>query len=196
MEEFPLNFGERVIAAVRKHWFVLFLELLPFLVLALVPTILPELVDWVARQSNTPVPFRDFLTFESPIGRFVLGLWWLLIWVGAFNTFTQFYLNLWVITSSRIVYINQHGFFDRHVNSFLLSHVQDVSTEVDGFFATVLGYGSVRAQTAASEGTDCYMKDVPHPARLRNTIMKLLTDLKSEKANEPNLAQKVWNEII
>lgn len=196
MHEFPLNFGERVIAAVRKHWFVLVLELLPFVVLALAPTVLPTLVAWVASTSGAPVPFGEYLTFEHPIARFILGLWWLLIWAGAFNTFTRYYLNLWVITTTRIVYIHQHGFFNREVSSFLLTRVQDVTTDVDGFFATLLGYGSLRVQTAGTDSNDFRMEHIPHPARLRDRIMKLLTELKSEKVNEPNVAQKVWNEII
>lgn len=196
MEEFPLNFGERVVAAVRKHWFVLLLELLPFLVLALAPTILPELVSWIASKSAAPMPFADFFTYEDPIARFALGMWWLMVWVGAFNTFTRFYLNLWVVTTTRIVYINQHGFFNREVSSFLLSRVQDVTTDVDGFFATLLGYGSLRVQTAGTESSDFRMENIPHPAHLRDRVMKLLTELKSEKVNEPNIAQKVWNEII
>lgn len=196
MEEFPLNFGERVIAAVRKHWFVLVLELLPFVVLFLAPTILPQLVAWVARASETPVPFAEFFTYEDPIARFVLGLWWLMVWIGAFNTFTRYYLNLWVITTSRIVYIHQHGFFNREVSSFLLSRVQDVTTDVDGFFATLLGYGSLRVQTAGTDSSDFRMEHIPHPAQLRDRIMRLLTELKSEKQNEPSLAQKVLNEIV
>ncbi len=43
MKEFELEPGEHVVMQVRKHWFLFVVGLLPFLVLVLVPFLIPGL---------------------------------------------------------------------------------------------------------------------------------------------------------
>jgi len=174
--EFRLDAGEHVKRAVRKHWFVLILELLPFAFIAIVPLLIPALLDFVAGESGTAVRILEMLTFENGWVRLFMGLWWLILWIAAFSTFTSYYLNEWIITSRRIVEITQHGFFSREVSSALLNHVQDVTTDVHGLFPTLLGYGVLTVQSA---GTNEYfhMHGVPHPQELRDIIMHEISAL-------------------
>lgn len=195
--EFTLEFGERITASVRKHWFVLLLEVIPFAILAWLPTVLPEILAWVLSfNPDAEVRALDALSYDSPWVTFLLGLWWLLMWVGAWSAFTRYYLNMWIITTSRIVYIYQHGFFHREVSSFLLTRVQDVTSEVNGLFGTLLGYGSLNVQTAGENSKDFRMTGIPHPTRLRDLIMKEVVNLHDERRNQPNIIEKVVNEII
>jgi hypothetical protein len=171
MEEFPLEPGERVLRTVRKHWFVLVTSLLPFLFLALLPLVLVPFLEGMALAS--PDMGRAFaqLTPAQPWFRLALGLWWIVLWIGAFNAFTQYYLNHWVVTTLRIVRVRQHAFFAREVASFHLLRVQDVTTEVNGIFADLLGYGSVRVQTAGTESSDFVMDGIDDPQDMRDLIM-------------------------
>ena len=113
----------------------------------------------------------SMLTPANPWFRLVQGLWWLVLWIGAFNLFTQYYLNHWVITNLRIVRIRQHGFFAREVASFHLIRVQDVTTEVNGIFADLLGYGHVRVQTAGTDSKHFVMDGIDDPQGMRDMIM-------------------------
>ena len=183
MEEFQLDPGERVKRTVRKHWFVLVISFIPFLLLAWLPTIVPDLLARLASASPESATLFAQFTSENPWFRMFLGLWWLFLWIGAFNTFTQYYLNHWVITTTRIVRIRQHGFFNREVSSFLLVKVQDVTTEVNGIFADLLGYGSVRVQTAGTESRDFVLDGVDDPTGMRDLIMSEITVLHSPKAS-------------
>lgn len=177
MEEFQLDAGERVTRTVRKHWFVLVVSFIPFLLLAWLPTFVPPLlVKLSAAGPDAAALFAQF-TPENEWFRLFLGLWWIFLWIGAFNTFTQYYLNHWVITTSRIVRIRQHGFFSREVSSFLLSRVQDVTTEVNGIFADLLGYGSVRVQTAGTDSKDFVMDGVEDPTGMRDLVMSQINAL-------------------
>lgn len=180
--EFQLDEGERVTRTVRKHWFVLVVSFIPFLLLAWFPTFLP---GFFAGMSGNEFPFLSFLNAENPWFRLFLGLWWLFLWIGTFNIFTQYYLNHWVITTSRIVRIRQHGFFNREVSSFLLSRVQDVSTTVDGIFADLLGYGSIRVQTAGTASQDFVMDGIDDPQGMRDMIMREITDLYKKRNATP-----------
>lgn len=176
MEEFELHAGERVTRTVRKHWFVLLASLIPFALLALLPTLIgPFLTGLSVSNAEAAALFAE-LSGENRWFRLFLGLWWLLLWIGAFNAFTQYYLNHWVITSERIVRVRQRGFFAREVASFHLNRVQDVTTEVNGIFADLLGYGSVRVQTAGTDSKHFVMDGIDDPQGMRDLIMRQITD--------------------
>jgi len=172
--EFRLEEGERVTRTVRKHWFVLTVSFIPFLLLAWFPTFVP---GFLSDLSTDGFGLFSMLNAGNPWFRLFLGLWWLLLWIGAFNLFTQYYLNHWIITTLRIVRIRQHGFFNREVSSFLLSRVQDVSTTVDGIFADLLGYGTIRVQTAGTASQDFVMSGIDDPQGMRDMIMREIADL-------------------
>lgn len=164
--------------AVRKHWLVFTVELLPYLIFALLPLFIIPLVNYFAQ--NTPqfaTMVASNLSFGNPWVRFLLGIWWLLMWTGAFNTFTRYFLDEWIITTTRIVDIHQFGFFRRHVSSFLLSHVQDVTTDIPGFLATVFGFGTLRVETAGDASQHFLMKGIPEPEALRDLVMREIAAL-------------------
>lgn len=183
MSEFPLEDGERVMRTVRKHWFVLVVSLVPFLLLAWLPTFLPGFLAGFAMTSESAGLFA-VLTPENPWFRLFLGFWWLCLWIAAFNGFTQYYLNHWVITTTRIVRVRQYGFFSREVSSFLLLKVQDVSTTVDGLFADLLGYGSVRVETAGDASRHFVMDGIDDPTGMRDLIMREIAALHHGREGE------------
>lgn len=199
MAEFALEPGEKVIRSVRKHWFVFVCELLPFAVMAWIPVYLPGFFAAVVATAPNAGELMTSISFANPWMRLLYGFWWLVLWILAFNIFTQYFLNMWVITSNRIVYIYQHGFFSREVSSFLLIRVQDVTTETHGLFATLLGYGNLIVQTASENSQNFRMTGIPHPSDLRDLIMKQVADLHDDgKANESNhtIVRDIVNGII
>jgi hypothetical protein len=177
MEEFALEPGEKVTLSVRKHWFLFFVQMLPFALLAYLPLLFPNIAESFLKAAPQAGINIDAFTLASPWFRLFIGTWWLVLWILAFNVFTSYFLNLWVITTTRIVHIRQYGFFSRQVSSFLLSHIQDVTTTIDGLFATLLDYGTVRAETAG-EASACFkMSGIPDPTGIRDLIMKEIADL-------------------
>ena len=181
MEEFELEAGEKIIRSVRKHWLVFVGQLLPFALAAWLPIYLPGLLASLMSATNpNSTALFALLSFANPWVRVFFGLWWLSLWILAFNTFTQYFLNMWIITNRRIVSINQWGFFDRQVSSFLLVKVQDVTTTVDGFFATLFHYGTVRAETAGEAAPTFFMSGIPDPTGIRDLIMKEIAELHAD----------------
>ncbi len=182
MEEFQLEPGERVLRNVRKHWFVLLVSFVPYVLLAWAPSLLVAFLSGVATANPEAGTFLATLSADNRWFRLFQGLWWLVLWIGAFNAFTQYYLNHWVITTLRIVRIRQHGFFAREVASFHLIRVQDVTTEVNGIFADLLGYGHVRVQTAGTDSKHFVMDGIDDPQGMRDVIMGEIASLYSEKS--------------
>jgi hypothetical protein len=165
--EFELEPGEQVLREVRKHWFFFALGLIPYLVLAFLPFLIPPIIKLVPQLSA----LGHFSGWTTPYARVALGLWWLLLWSSAFNVFTRYFLNAWIITNQRIVEIEQQGFFDREVSSLLLNRVQDVTIDTHGLMHSLLDVGDINVQTAGT--IDRFtMNNVPNPPELRDIILQ------------------------
>jgi uncharacterized membrane protein YdbT with pleckstrin-like domain len=195
MAEFHLESGETITASVRTHWFVLLMEFMPFLLLAFLPIIIPDLFSvFSERVENSRSLALPQLDGAFSNAQFFLGLWWLFLWMGAFHTFTRYFLNHWIITTTRIVYIRQHGFFSREVSSFLLARVQDVTTEISGLVPTLLNYGTLSVETAG-DGPDTFkMQGIPHPTKLRDLIMNEIAALHAHP--DKGILRRVADAII
>ncbi|HEY0010780.1 MAG TPA: PH domain-containing protein [Candidatus Paceibacterota bacterium] len=181
MEEFELEPGEHIITQVRQHLFVLFLRLVPYLLLALAPFVLaPVFTALMSTGAADSLPLAE----TSSSARFFLGLWWLFLWMAIFHIVTKYFLTVWVITSHRIVDIKQIGFFRRRVSSFLLIRVQDVTTDVHGIFATLIGFGNINVETAGSHDTFC-MRGIRFPEFIRDLIMREVAALHADENDEP-----------
>ena len=182
--EFRLEHGERITRAVRTHWFVLAIEVLPFALMALIPVLIPGILEAIANGAPQMDRIVYMLTLENPWIRLMVGLWWLVMWIAAFNSFTSYYLNEWIITTHRIVEIKQHGFFNREVSSLLLNRVQDVRTDINGLFATLLHYGTLTIQSAGANN-NFHMHGIPDPQGLRDLVMKEITEFHKGKSTTP-----------
>lgn len=173
--EFELEPGEHVIAQVRQHVFVLLLKLVPFGLLAIAPFI-------VAPIFAALVPAVEAAGISAS-SRFFVGMWLLFLWMAAFHIVTKYFLTVWVVTSRRIVDIEQHGFFRREVSSFLLARVQDVTTNVDGVFQTLVGFGDIHVETAGRSERFA-MPGIPNPEHMRDLIMSEIAAIHSAGGGE------------
>ncbi len=178
MEEFGLEKGERIVRKVRAHWIVLVGSLLPIAVLAIAPFAIKPLLNF--STSATPalaIITKNITLFSnSPLAHTVLGLWWLLLWIGAFNTITYYFLNVWVLTTERLVEIRQPRYFNRKVSSFFLSRVQDVSSDVNGVLGTLFGFGFIHVETAGESET-FEMHGIRRPNALRDIILHEIDEI-------------------
>ncbi len=178
MEDFELEPGEKIVKLVRKHWFVFVLQFVPSAILAAVPFLILPAFSYIAAATppGSPLPalfalMTNGTLLSNPWIRLALGSWWLAIWIAAFNAFTNYFLKAWLVTSERIVDINQKGFFNREVSSLLLDRVQDVTTDVDGILPTLFGFGNIHVQTAGTQER-FHMHGVPDAKGLRDTILQ------------------------
>lgn len=155
----------------RKHWFVLFLSLIPIALVAWLPAFALSLLASYAHTLPQANQVAISILVSSPYTRLIYGLWLLALWSVSFNLITRYYLNEWIITSTRIIEIHQHGFFNREISSLLLVKIQDVDVDVTGLFGTLIGYGRLQVQSAGT-AEHFIMEDIPDPNGLRDIIMK------------------------
>lgn len=197
MEEFELEPGEKIIRTVRQHWFLLAIRFIPFILLALLPLLIPPMYGLLVSGVGTGGADVAALAinFNNPLLRFGLGIWWLLLWMASFTMLTKFFLTQWVITTSRIVDITQESLFDRRVSSFLLARVQDITTNVEGFFATLIGYGNLNVETAGRM-EKFSMEGIAQPEAIRDLIMREIADLQNHDSLGMKISKTVGDALI
>ena len=176
MEEFELESGEVVVRSVRQHLFVLALQFLPLVVLFFLPALASSFLSLFSSMNPATGAAIANINLPPNVVNFFTGLFYLGLVTAAFSLFTRYYLTVWVITNLRIVDIKQKGFFNRHVSSFLLIRVQDLTTEVSGLLGTLIGFGKLSVQTAGQDD-DFSMDGIAHPAYVRDVIMSQVSAL-------------------
>lgn len=154
---------ERVLATHRKTWFVFlftgFSSLLMFVGPLLLYALFPSGFVILAEQVSAQLLW------------FILVLWWWAIWTGTFIAFSNYYLDVFIVTDERILHINQHGPFSRTVAELRLERIQDVAIEQHGLLPTLLHFGTIRVQTAG-ESPSFSFHAVPRPADVKELIMQ------------------------
>ncbi len=151
--------NEKILKIVRRHWFNILVQYLPIVFLTM---FLLGSAVWLSIYTELDAMFLTF--FES--------IFAIAIWIASFIIWINFYFDVWIITDRRLVNIEQKDLFIRHISELKFSKIQDVSTEVDGFFPTMLNYGEVYIQTAGTKGR-FLMRQIPNPYNLRGLIMHL-----------------------
>ncbi len=157
-----LELGEEILERKHKHWFVFAMKSILFVILVLLPLIVLFLVSGVSH-------IQTYIDGSSPV-LFFAGLWYLAVWIFFFIKWTDYYLDVFILTNKRVIYISQKGLFSRRISSTRLDRVQDVSAEVSGMMPTFLNYGNVHVQTAG-ETQEFVLHDLPDPDFIKNKIL-------------------------
>ena len=166
-ERLQLEDDEQIIGVIRRHWFFLFLQCISVVVLMLIP-----LCGLFVLSVFAPDVLRMVFISYAPYLFFSLALWFLINWMMLALIWTDHYLDIWAITDRRIIKIDQVRLFNRHVSSFRLERLQDLTVEVDGILATLLDYGTIHAETASGHDEQFTASFLPHPEQIKSRILE------------------------
>ena len=158
--------GEKIIILLRRHIFIIFYKIIFWAIAALLPLIFYIIFSEV---------LSDLINnqYVKPIVVLFISIYYLYIWLFSFHSFVDYYLDVWIVTSDRIINIEQKGLFARTVSEQKLYRIQDVTSELKGFFSTALDYGNVFIQTAAEEPRFIF-KQIPKPNQVAKKINKMV----------------------
>ena len=158
---------EQVVKVVWDHWFVLLGRIFMLIFAVAIPVIGVFLLNII--------PLEKFIVLEgsnAAASTFFLIIWLIIVWIMGWNIWTNYFLNVLLITDIRIFDINQKGFFRRKSSSFRIDHIQNVTVEQMGIIQTLLDFGTVHFETA---GEDLSL-DAAYIARPYD-IKKLIDDM-------------------
>lgn len=165
--------GEKIIKIIRKDIFILFLKMFLTAVLACLPAAVAAIIiNIYPNLLSGPVSYPLIVLAASGYVLFV--------WLFGFFSFIDYYLDVWVITSERIIDVRQEGFFSRTVSELKLSQIQDVTSEIHGVLKFIFCYGDVHVQTAGATQRFVF-RQIPNPENIRDIIIKLAEDCRIAK---------------
>jgi hypothetical protein len=137
---------EQIVRIVWRHWFVLLGRILALVFAVFVPVI--------CLFAFNLIPVDDLVTLEgskSAAAGFFLTAWFIVIWILGWNIWTNYFLNVLLITDIRIFDIEQKGFFRRKSSSFRIDHIQNVSVTQSA--CTSRRSAACRSSTAPKKST-------------------------------------------
>ncbi len=153
---------EEIETVVRHHWFTFLPSLIKIIILPLALLVFIYIFGFIS----------FFRLFDSLIFTYI-ALIIFLIWVTfSFRLWFIWYFDVGILTNKRIIVINQKRIFEKSVSEGDLDKIQDVTINISGPAPTLLGYGSIIAQTAG-EMPNLIINDVPRPAKIQQKILHL-----------------------
>jgi len=152
---------ERVEIVIRRHWIV-FVVLWIHAIVGLFINILLYIMFW----------------FELWVNVFNL------IYINGFIVFMYIEwinheLDMYVMTNSRIIWIEQVWFLNREVSQCALNDVQEVNSKTKWFFANMFNYGDLTIQTAWN-ASNFRMDFVPDSLQASRKVLNMVEDYKWE----------------
>ncbi|HEY9585817.1 MAG TPA: PH domain-containing protein [Candidatus Paceibacterota bacterium] len=159
--------NERVLRIVRKHWFVLLGDLFLLTICLMIPVLL--------LFTLRTLPFATFFSWSGSSavaqGFFVIA-WLFIVWMIGWALWTNYYLDVLIVTDKRVFTIEQHGLFRRTSSSFRIDRIQNTTVEQSGIIQTLLGFGTIRLETA-SESENFVGTFITNPYEIKKFINEM-----------------------
>jgi len=169
-----LHENEKVRMIVRKHWFVMATRLFFLFIVALLPLFFFLIIRFIIENTSEVMAgdLERTFSFGGPLIVFLSLLWLFFLWIWGFVLWTDYYLDVWIVTNKRVFDIEQNGFFQREISVFRMDRVQDITTDVKGIIPTFFNFGDINVQTAGG-GREFIMRGAPAPTSLKEVISSL-----------------------
>ncbi|MDE1970341.1 MAG: PH domain-containing protein [Patescibacteria group bacterium] len=156
---------ETIIKTVRRHWYIVLLDIFLFLILIILPLIVIAILP---QKTLTTRP----LLITPHTASFLYAAWVLCIWnITAVIWTINYYLDYILITNRRLVKVEQLGLFARDISEMRLEKIQDIHIAVMGLVPSLLNFGDLEVQTAGEE-EQFVLYSIPNPNAIKNLIFE------------------------
>lgn len=159
MNWFVLQEGEHILAKTRKHWIILLRDIGGTVLVGIAPLALLGVLSLPGILPAENSTFLHLLAFGEII-------WALIIWLALFALWTNYYLDLWIITNHRVANVDQVNLFRRTVTTWQFENIQEISTETTNPLQSFFSYGFIHIRTAGPSGKETRMEGIPHPENI------------------------------
>ncbi|HEX9664289.1 MAG TPA: PH domain-containing protein [Patescibacteria group bacterium] len=155
-----LNEDEEVYKVIRRYWLNYFFAIFVTFILITLPFILI-------------VPL-----FQR--GRWGMGLFFIILIFGLLSglrTFISWYYNVFIVTSQRVIDIDQRGFFNKVVWDTELDRIHDITYSKKGIWQTIFNYGNVQILTSGSLAK-IEIINIKQPQKIKEAIKSIREEAK------------------
>ena len=149
---YELDNNEQFIAVIRKHWAALVARISKAIILIMIIVVVYE------KLIEFEYGFKIALVWI--IASILYGVYGIIVWD----------LDCYIITSKRIIDIDQKSMFRRTVAEVEIENIQEAIYEINGPLEAFLNYGTVKIKMASSGMIS--MEQIPNPAGVKDLIIK------------------------
>ncbi len=168
--------NEKIILFTRRHWIV-------FVGHLVLTAFIGAIIEGVLYLGYMYIPAVNE-SADAEIIIFTLGaIVALMVWLIMFIGWVDYYLDVWMVTNERIVEIKQNALFNRQISELDLEDIEDVSAKVVGFWGTLLGYGTIFVQTAATTEMFEFLR-IPKPYEVQKVVLMLKSEMEEKSKME------------
>lgn len=160
-----LEDGEKILYAVHKHWIGMVQSTLLVLFFGV-------LIPWLLYAVGFNTSFFFWVAFG----------WSTLAFFRFLYAFVDWYTDAFLITNMAIVWVEWGGLFKNAATRMGFEDVEGVSYEINGFWATVLGYGKVTLKSVS--GNLLTLTPAHKPKEVELKIMKYQQDYIKDREME------------
>lgn len=160
------NPNEQVFILLRRHVITNLGWILSSILLALLPVVLPIIL------AVLNIDISGLINVKESYIVVITMLWYLFIITSSFMKFLDWYFNIYVITSERVLDFDFSPFAYHKISEAGLDNIVDATQESIGFLPMFFNYGDVYVQTAG-ERREFDFLSVPKPSWVRDKIMDL-----------------------
>lgn len=172
---------EKLVYFLRRHPITLVGVIAGYILLIASPFLLTGYFSTFQPDLLLNPSFQALLVFGG-------SAFFLFAWLFLFQLFLDYYLDSWIVTTRRILNIEQNGLFGRTVSELRLYRIQDVTAMVNGFVKTVFNFGEVEIQTAG-ERERFMFEEIPKPNEVAKTILELSETDRGDHLKEEELEE-------
>lgn len=165
MDETHINDDERIIFKTRKHWIIVVRDSIGTAFVG----VFPFAIFWAVLALGL-VP--RMLFDQANLILFAAALWLLVIWMALIVLWTNYYLDIWIVTNRRIFNIEQVTLFQRRVATWGLERVQEITVKNENFMQTLFGYGTIQVETASPTDENAIAEGIPNPDHVRTIMLQ------------------------
>lgn len=157
-----LNKDEVILYEVRKHWFFIVLWALGIIVLSIMPIFVSSVIIYFIEGISVQI---------ASLAVYFYVLWLGILWMIFFIEWTNYRLDIWIVTNHRIIDIDQIGLFSRDIATVRLEDIVDIKFKVHGIVGTFFKYGTLELQTSGMM-KEFLIETVFHPEEAKEMIYK------------------------
>ena len=158
MSESPEGAEEQVLLVAHKHW----IGFVPDIVVIAVPVLLLG-IFWSISGAISPVLHAMFALL-IPLGA-------LIIWITLAILWTNYFLDLLVVTDERVLYVRQENLVRRNVMEWSIHNVSHVGVRMDNALESFFTYGALVMNVQGEEEPVVFDR-LPNPEYISAIVLK------------------------
>lgn len=166
--------NEEIIKIERRHSFNFLSETIGLLFIAILPFILIIFINLL--PENLINLFKNYFNYYIFFSFCLVFICWLIFMI----SWTNYYLDILIITNKRIIDIEQVSLFHRDEAEVRYENIEDIKIETIGFIQSILKFGNLHIQTAA-ESREIVIKNISNPQKIKEIISKQKEEISQKK---------------